>query len=52
MSESQQLPDLMPFLRELSTVGPEGILPAAVRALAPYAADPGIRLFVADVEER
>jgi hypothetical protein len=52
MSEPQQLPDLMPLLRELSTVGPEGILPAAARALAPYAADPGIRLFVADVEER
>jgi hypothetical protein len=36
----------------MSTTGPEGILPAAVHALASYTEDPGIRLFIADVEER
>jgi hypothetical protein len=52
VAEAQELPDLLPLLRDLSTVGPEGILPAAVQALASYVGEPGIRLFIADVEER
>jgi hypothetical protein len=45
-------PDLLALLREMSTVGPEGILSVAARALASHSEDPGIGLFMADVEER
>jgi hypothetical protein len=36
----------------MSDVGPEGILPVALRALAPDGEDLGLRLLIADVEER